>query len=140
MMEDGCWKCGAAVTLPLSPGIDGLRDAHAYSLAQCLQCGARHRDSPIADLETGGERFGALERLIIDNGSAVPAALFQRRVVVQSDRPRSLVYLAQLCKMGLLARKGYGPTAARWRARGEEQAKAEARPSAPSVTSCLSTC
>ena len=57
----------------------------------------------------------------------MPAALLQRRVVFQGDRPRSLVYLAQLCKMGLLARKGYGPTAAKWRARGEDQAKAAGR-------------
>jgi hypothetical protein len=121
MMEEGCWRCGAAVALPLSPGIDGSREAHAHSLAQCLQCGAKHRDAPTADLEIGGERFGVFERLIIDNGKAVPAALYQRRVVIQGDRAHSLAYLMQLYKMGLLARKGYGPTAARWRARAEDQ-------------------
>ena len=133
MMEEDCWRCGAALTLPLSPGIDEPRDAHAHSLAQCLHCGAKHRDAPLANLEIGGERFDAFERLIIDNGHAVPAALFQRRVIIQGGRTGSLVCLAQLCKMGLLARKGYGPTAAKWRARGDDQSKSAARGQAQSA-------
>ena len=117
MMEDACWRCGAAVELPISPGIDGPRNTNCHSLAQCLRCGAKHRDGPETEFVDVKDRLDPLERAILLNGAALPSALFQRRVIVENGGQHSLAYLRQLSKMGLLARKGYGPTAARWRAR-----------------------
>ncbi len=127
MMEDACWRCGQAVELPISPGIDGPRKANCYSLAQCVRCGAKHRDGPTTDFVDVKERLDPLERAILLNGAALPAALFQRRVRIQGGAEHSLAHLRQLNKMGLLARKGYGPTAARWRAREVEAAAMDSR-------------
>ncbi len=117
MMEDGCWRCGSEVELPFSPGIDGLRLPQCHSLAQCPRCGANHGDAPVAALWDANERFSEFELLVLFNGTSVPAALFQEKVVVEGDREYQLSHLRQLWKRGMLARPGYGPTAARLRAR-----------------------
>lgn len=136
MMEDACWKCGQAVELPVSPGIDGLRRANCFSLAQCLRCGAKHRDAPVTEFVDVKGELDPLERAILLNGAALPAALFQRRVRVEGGGAHSLGHLKQLNKMGLLARKGYGPTAARWRTREAQMYSQGLTPpgSAPDVT------
>ncbi len=125
MMEDGCWRCGAAIELPFSPGIDGSRQSHCHSLAQCQCCGANHRNAPVASLEEASARFSDFELLVLSNGSSVPAALFQGRVVVAGDRAYSILHLQQLWKRGMLARPGYGPTATRLRARSDAAATAK---------------
>ena len=122
MMEDGCWRCGAAIELPFSPGIDGSRLSHCHSLAQCQRCGANHRNAPIAELKVANARFTDFELLILANGTSVPAALFQQRVVLEGDREHPASHLRQLWKRGMLARRGHGPTAARLRARAIERA------------------
>lgn len=126
MMEDACWRCGQGVELPISPGIDGPRSANCFSLAQCLRCGAKHRDAPVTDFVDVKGQLDPLERAILLNGAALPAALFQRRVRIEGGGEHSLSRLRQLNRMGLLARKGYGPTAARWRAREAEASEASA--------------
>ena len=117
MMEDACWRCSAPVELPFSPGIDGSHLTHCHSLGQCIRCGANHRYAPVADLSEVVGHFNELEQLILFNGQALPAALFQRRVRVADGLPRSFSHVKQLLKQGMLARPGYGPTASRLRSR-----------------------
>jgi hypothetical protein len=117
MMEDACWRCSAPIELPFSPGIDGSNLTRCHSLGQCIRCGASHRDAPIAELGATFGRFNELEQLILSNGQALPAALYQRRVLAADGLPRSFSHLKQLLKQGMLARPGYGPTASRVRSR-----------------------
>jgi len=119
MMEDGCWRCRALIVLPFSPGIDGPRRVDCTSLDQCRHCGARSRHGPVADITDAGRHFTKAEVLLLSNGASLMAALFQQRVEMPDNRVFPLSRLRDLHRMGLLARKGYGPTAALWRERAE---------------------
>ncbi len=117
MMEDRCWQCRAQIVLPFSPGIDGPRRVDCTSPAQCRSCGARWRHGPVADITDAARHFTEVEVLLLSNGASLMAALFQRRVEMPDNRVFPLSRLRDLHRMGLLARDGYGPTAALWRER-----------------------
>jgi hypothetical protein len=127
MMEDQCWHCGATVVLPFSPGIDGDCRVGCTSLAQCRTCGARWRRGPVADISSADSLFNEVELVLLSNGASLLAALFQRRVDMPGNRTYPLNGLRDLQMMGLLARAGYGPTAALWRERVEAQYEARQR-------------
>ncbi len=60
-----------------------------------------------------------LELMWLSNGASLMAALFQRRVDMPNNQVFPLSRIRELHLMGLIARRGYGPTAAKWRERVE---------------------
>jgi hypothetical protein len=111
MLEDACWKCGAAIELPVTLATGRAAKLECAYISQCIRCGSSLGKAAPVFVDGSPPRLSAIERLLMANGRATLAALVHRRVEFKGHAPLGIAALARLERMGLLGSRGAFPSA-----------------------------